>query len=58
MQVDSRMAAHPLSCVREALGGETDPRELGIAEGRDARFIRRVADRYARAANSHPGSDA
>jgi hypothetical protein len=41
-----RIAAHPLGCVRAALCGETDPRHLGVKEGRDARLIRRIASRY------------
>jgi hypothetical protein len=29
MQMDGRVCAHPLSCVRSALAGETDPGQLG-----------------------------
>jgi hypothetical protein len=35
-----RMTAHPLCCVLAALDGETDPRQLGVAEGSDADAIR------------------
>jgi len=46
MQMEWRVSAHPLGCVRAALAGETDPRQLGVSEGRDARLIRRIALRY------------
>lgn len=46
VKMEWRLTAHPLSCVRHALAGETDPRQLGVEEGRDARLIRRIALRY------------
>lgn len=45
-KLEWRLVAHPLSCVRAALAGETDPAQLGIEEGRTARLIRRIAWRY------------